>query len=436
MPITQSFNAKYKQVFTTKARYVDIWGGRGRGGSFFGTDYFLHNITQPKYFRGYFMRQVFGDIRESLWRDFKDRIEDNDTINPFLFNLQENPMVAEYLPTGNMIISKGFKKSFGQQTAKLKSIAGATHVCIEETEETGEDDFNQLDDSIRTTKGDIQIIRIFNSPYKDHWLIRRHYNLIPAEAVYGKDFEGYYIAIPKEDPNLLSIHGTYQDNLRNINPSTAAKFESYRETNFEYYATMIKGLVSEGMKGIIFKNWKPISNADFNDLPYDSFYGLDFGFSNDPAALIEIKAHNDDIFFRENLYEKGYTNPMLSRRMDELEISRDAEIYADSAEPKSIEELRVMGWNVIPAVKGSDSVRAGINFLLGKKVHYVETSYNLIKEKEAYRWALDRNKNPTDKPVDEMNHLMDAGRYGVYTKLNTPAHDSYMIDASGKVIPI
>lgn len=412
--IYQRFNNLYAPVFHTKARYIHIGGGRGRGGSHFGTDYFLHKITQPSYFRGYFMRQIAGDVRESLWRDFNDRITENDTVDQKLFALQDFSMTAQYLPTGNEIISKGFKKSNSNQTAKLKSIAGATDVLIEEGEETAEEDFNQLDDSLRTIKGDIRLMFIFNMPHKDHWIMKRWYNLIPLTG----EFEGYYKAIPKNDPSLLSVHSTYLDNLVNINETTVANFERYRETNFEYYATMIRGFVSEGMKGLIFKKWKPCINAEFNELPYQSFYGLDFGFSSDPAALIEIKAHNDNVWFRELLYEIGYTNPMLSERFRTLGLTKGSEIFADSAEPKSIEELQRLGWNVKPAVKGPDSVRAGINFLLSKKVHYVDTGSNLIKEKESYRWALDANKNPTDTPVDKDNHLMDAGRYGTYTKLN------------------
>jgi phage terminase large subunit len=413
--IVQQFNDKYKPVFTTRARYIHIWGGRGRGGSYFGTDYFLHLITRPEYFRGYIMRQVAGDIRESLWRDFNDRIVENETIDQKLFALQDFSMTAQYLPTGNEIISKGFKKSSGNQTAKLKSIAGATHVLIEEGEETSEEDFNQLDDSLRTIKGEIQIIFIFNPPHKDHWIMKRWYNLEPID---DKEFEGYYKATPKNDPSLLSIHSTYLDNLVNINQTTIENFERYRLTNFEYYATMIRGLVSEGMKGIIFKKWKPMSNHEFNELPYPSFYGLDFGFSSDPAALVEIKAHNEKVWLRELLYETGYTNPMLSERFKQLGLNKSSEIFADSAEPKSIKELKDMGWNVKESQKGADSIRAGIQFLLSKNVFYTDNSKNLIKEKEAYRWALDADKNPTDKPVDESNHLMDATRYGIYTKLN------------------
>jgi phage terminase large subunit len=366
------------------------------------------------------MREIFGDIRESLWRDFKDRIEENDTVEEKLFHLRDDSMTAEYAATGNTIISRGFKKSSGKQTAKLKSIAGATHILIEEAEEIDEMDFNQLDDSLRTIKGELQIIMIFNPPHKDHWIIRRWYNLVNAKEALGEEFKDYYFARPKADSSLLSIHSTYHDNMVHINPTTVTNFENYKASNFEYYCTMIKGLVSEGLKGVIYKTWIPCTEQQFEALPYPSFYGLDFGYSNDPAALIEIKVHNQDVWFREVFYQTGMTNPDISLAMDCLGVKKHSEIYADCAEPKSIEELRRMGWNVIESVKGADSVNAGINWLLSKQVHYVETSQNLIKEKNNYRWALDVRKEPTNRPEDKNNHLMDAARYGTYTKYAVP----------------
>ena len=131
--LSLEFSEKYEPLFTTKARYIDLWGGRGRGGSYTGTKYFVHLLTQKEYFRGYLMREIAGDIRESLWRDFKDRIEEDEIEH--LFEINETAMSAICVPTGNVLLSKGFKKSSGNRTAKLKSLAGATHVLIEEAEE-------------------------------------------------------------------------------------------------------------------------------------------------------------------------------------------------------------------------------------------------------------------------------------------------------------
>lgn len=245
--MTFEYAKPYLPLFKTKARYIHFFGGRGRGGSFTATQYALQLITGTDYFRGYFMREVFNDIRDSLWRDFKDRIEENETINKNDFAFNDSQMTVTYIPTGNTIISKGFKKSSGNRTAKLKSLAGATHVFIEEAEENDEVSFRQLDDSLRTTKADTKIIMVFNPPHKSHWIIKRWYNLTEAKQT------GYFHAIPRGDANnLLSIHSTYTDNLANLNDSFVINLLNYKTTDPDYYYTMVEGLITEGVKGRIF----------------------------------------------------------------------------------------------------------------------------------------------------------------------------------------
>jgi phage terminase large subunit len=411
--ISLECNALYKPVFSTKARYVDIWGGRGRGGSHFGTQYALHLLTCPSYFRGYFMREIFGDIRESLWRDFKDRVEENETLNESDFAFNESQMTVIYKPTGNMIISKGFKKSSGNRTAKLKSLAGATHVFIEEFDEISEADFNQLDDSLRTLKGNLQVVRIFNPPPKGHWVWKRNYTLIdhPDQV----KFKGFFTAIPKNDPSHLSIHSTYRDNLANLNESFIQKLLSYQSTDPDYYGIMVEGLISEGAKGRIYRNWQRIEGMPNN---YEKFYGLDFGFTNDPVALAELEMHNKTVWIKEKIYETGMLNSELSARMLTLGISKSAKIYADSAEPKDIKDLKRLGWNIIDAYKGP--VKSGISDVKEYSIFATEDSENLWHENAHYKWALDQHKNPTNEPIDEQNHLMDAIRYALVTKKMKP----------------
>jgi len=115
------------------------------------------------------------------------------------------------------------------------------------------------------------------------------------------------------------------------------------------------------------------------------------------------------------IYQTGLTNPLIAKRMGELSISKDAPIYGDSAEPKSIQELRDLGWNVIGSDKGKDSVNAGIDMMLGFEVFYTEDSKNIATESQEYKWALDKNKEPINTPVDAFNHGMDAERYGIFT---------------------
>jgi phage terminase large subunit len=395
----------YKPMFTSKARYYHFWGGRGRGGSFTATQYALQLITSTDYFRGYFMREVFNDIRDSLWRDFKDRIEENETLNESDFAFNDSQMTVTYIPTGNTIISKGFKKSSGNRTAKLKSLAGATHVFVEESEENDEISFRQLDDSLRTVKAETKIIMVFNPPNKSHWIIKRWYTLEDSHR------PGYYLAKPKQDAtNLLSIHSTYKENELNLNQSFINNLINYESADPDYYYTMVEGLITEGVKGRIFRNWEPIKT-----MPnlYPKEYGLDFGW-NDPVALIEIERHNQNVYARQMVYQSGMTNRELSDRMKELGISQRALITADSAEPKSIEELRRLGWNVVKVDKPKITER--IKFAKQFKVSLTQDSFDFWNEYEVYAWALDQFKNPTDQPIDKFNHCMDAFMYALSKK--------------------
>ncbi len=418
---TFRFNKLYKPVFSTKARYILIWGGRARGGSHFATDYFLFRMTQPEYFRGVIMRSVYSDIKDSLFQDWKDRLENSD-FDEDQFAVTDSKKAATYKPTGNGFIAKGFKKASGSQSAKLKSLAGITHILIEEAEEVDEEDFNKLDDSIRTNKiENIQIILLFNPPNKNHWLIKRFFNLIESGITdpAGKPIP-YYRAVQKDMPELLAIHSTYQDNLRNLNQKTILKYQGYGDPNNtfyneEKYYVDVLGLVPEGAKGRIYRNWKPITNAFFESLPYPSYYGLDFGYSEDPVALIEIKSHNNRNFYRQVVYEPGLTNPALAALMRIRGVSRKAPIYADSSEAKSIQELKDMGFNVIPADKGPDSVLFGIKKLTAMENYATQESTDIWHENEEYKWQLDANKEPTDTPIDKKNHAKDAIRYGVVT---------------------
>ncbi|GAB2582373.1 PBSX family phage terminase large subunit [Spirosoma areae] len=394
-----------------EVRYIDLWGGRSRGGSHAATDYALFYLSQPDYFRGYLMRYIQGDIRVSLWRDVMDRMDEREAkglLRRSDYRINTNAMSIVHIPSGNTLQSRGFKKSSGAQTAKMKSIAGATHIFIEETEEVEKDDFNQLDDSLRTTKSPLRVFRIFNPPKKNHWLIQENYTLTDSRVT------GYYVAQPISRPNFLSIFSTYHDNIKNVAQSTIDKFESYRFTNPEWYWTVVRGLISEGAKGRIYRGWKPMTNAEFNALPYSSYYTLDFGFSNDPLALTEVKRHNKRRYAKELIYETEVSDEELMRRLKAFRVG-SRPIIADSAEPKSISLLRSKGFNVIAARKGADSVRYGIKTMQGLQFFYTEESKNIALEYQEYRWQLDKNKEPTDEPEDKNNHAMDGLRYGEIT---------------------
>lgn len=383
-------------------------GGRGAGRSTAASQFALANLMSPNYFRCAIMRYVLGDIRNSIYQDIVDRAEENEVKEKL--EVWENILSIQY--GSNKINGIGFRKSSSDQKAKLKSLANYNCVIIEEADEVSEVDFMQLDDSIRTMKSHLTIVLLLNPPHKSHWIIKRWFNLIESEV------PGFYQATLKEKhTDTLYIHTTYLDNIQNIGLSTRANYENYKTTLPDHYYNMIRGLVSEGARGRIFKNWTPISDEAFNLLPYPSFYGLDFGFTNDPTALVELKTHNKKLWAKELIYETGLTNQLIANRFRQLGISKHAPIYADSSEPKSIVELQHEGWNVLPSVKGADSVRNGINFLLSFEVCYTESSLNLIIENQEYKWALGRDKEPTNEPIDDFNHGIDGTRYGAVTHL-------------------
>jgi phage terminase large subunit len=398
----QIANKIYKPLFQDNYRYAICMGGRAGGRSFTASQFALAKLVAPEYFRCAIMRYVLGDIRNSIYQEIIDRAEEQGIKEAL--DIKENNLVISY--GQNKINGIGFRKSSGDQKAKLKSLANYNCVIIEEADEVAEEDFMQLDDSLRTLKSDIRLILLLNPPHKSHWIIKRWFNLLPSGV------DGFYKAEKKDHKDTVHIFGTYEDNRKNLNQSTIENFERYKENRPDHYYNMIKGLVSEGARGRVFKDWKPITIQEYKELPYTITYGLDFGFSNSPTAVVEIKQHNDNIYLREVLYETGLTNQAIARRLK----GTQEEIIADSAEPKSIEELQQEGLIVRPAEKGKDSVNAGIDYLLSKNVYYTEDSENLAIELQNYKWALDKNKEPTNKPVDAFDHLIDATRYGVFRK--------------------
>lgn len=412
MKINQKVNEVYAPVFTGDYRYYILMGGRSAGRSTVASQYNLAKLVAPEYFRGAIMRFVLSDIRNSIYQEIVDRAEEQGVREAL--DIKENTLQLGY--GQNRVNGVGFRKSSGDQKSKLKSLANYNCVTIEEADEINEEDFTQLDDSLRTMKGDIRVMMMLNPPDKNHWIIKRWFNLQPSGV------EGFYIPELKSEfaKDTCFIHTSYLDNLQNVSLTTRENFERYKRTKPDHYHNMIMGLVSEGARGRIYTTWQPIPVADYEAEPYEPTYYLDFGYTNDPTAFGEIKEHNQKLWIRELIYETGMTNQAISRRWSELGISKSSVIYADSAEPKSIAELRADGWNVVASLKGADSIVAGIDTLLDYEVFYTEDSTNIALETQEYRWALDANKEPINKPIDGFNHHLDGIRYNVHTRRKQP----------------
>lgn len=213
--------------------------------------------------------------------------------------------------------------------------------------------------------------------------------------------------------DVLFKRSTYKDN-----PATPQKviddIERLKGIDEQLYRVYALGLTGR-IKGLIF------DKVELTDVfPAEckkQCYGLDFGFSNDPTAIVRFGELHGEIYTDEILYETGLTNQDISKRMKAAGLSRNDEIFADSAEPKSIEELRREGWNIRPTQKGPDSIRYGINLLKQYKINITKRSTNMDKERRNYRWKKDRDGKTLGVPVDAFNHALDALRYAATKKL-------------------
>jgi phage terminase large subunit len=213
---------------------------------------------------------------------------------------------------------------------------------------------------------------------------------------------------------------TYRDNAF-LNPTIREKIESYEPTpenikrgTANEYRWKVYGLGEVGrLEGLVFPDWK------VSPMPEDykwRVFGMDFGYTNDPTTLIEIRYHADGLYWKEHLYRTGMTNPEIADQIKRLELNRE-KIVADSAEPKSIEEIKRNGCFIIGAEKGRDSINQGIDAIKRYNNYIDPNSKNLVEEFSSYTWDKDRDGNSTNKPIDSFNHGIDAGRYALSNKI-------------------
>lgn len=210
------------------------------------------------------------------------------------------------------------------------------------------------------------------------------------------------------------IVSTYKDNT--FLPSSLIKEIEYLEkTDPEFWK--IYGLGEYGkIFGVIFPDYNIV-----NLLPADSTlvcYGIDFGFTNDPCAIVEVRMQNGELYLHELEYKRGMTNNDIAARLKELGVKPRDYIVADSAEPKSIQEIYNQNFNIHPAQKGADSIKNSIDILKRYKLNVTSSSTNLLKELRTYKWATDKHGNSINTPVDYNNHLIDGCRYIALNKLN------------------
>lgn len=225
------------------------------------------------------------------------------------------------------------------------------------------------------------------------------------------------------DPQNAYIHSTYKDAAWVLPQKIIESIEKLKTTDPNGWHIYGLGLLGR-VEGLVYPYFeqidqlptRPIFDKDGKEIGRQylgqEFYGLDFGYSNDPTALVRCILDADNLYCEELIYEAGLTNDAIAHRMDELGVKRNhAEIFADAAEPKSIDEICKFGFNVKPCPKGADSVEFGHQKIRQYKQFWTKASLNGIKEQRNFRYIADKNGKLTEKTTHTWSHILDARRY-------------------------
>jgi len=216
------------------------------------------------------------------------------------------------------------------------------------------------------------------------------------------------------------IKSTYKANPF-LDKDTIAEIERLKDLDPDYWRVYGLGEIGS-IQTMIFRNFQLVDEVQGNLVGY----GLDFGFTNSPSALVAVYQSDDNLYIKEMLYEKRLTNTDLANKLKEFRIDRQSEIIGDSAEPKTIEEIYRQGFNIKPAKKGA-GIHLGIDIMRRYKLHITKDSLNAIKEFRGYKWATDKNGDVLNTPVKVNDHLIDATRYLCLNKLSVNHSGKYYI---------
>lgn len=387
--------SKFKPLFQNDTRYFVLTGGRGSAKSFHVAD-FLLKLSYEQGHTILFTRYTMISAHLSVIPEFTDKIDRYDLESTFDVTKTEITNKA----SDSLIIFKGIKTSSGNQTAALKSLQGITTWVLDEAEElVDEGIFDKIDESVRVKGVQNRVIIILNPATKEHWIYKRFFEDAGVEAGWNGT---------KGDTTY--IHTTYLDNANNISESIISKFEKLKETNPKQYNHRVLGGWLDSAEGLVYENWKSIDSVPEGALLLG--YGMDFGFSQDPASLVAIYRHNGTIIADEIVYQTHLTNSELIKLMSSRGVQKNVTIWADSAEPKTIHEISMAGYDIRPVVKSPDSIKNGIRLIQDLTEWYVtDASTNIKKELRYYCWDTNKDGKMIDKPIDMYNHALDAIRY-------------------------
>lgn len=384
----------YRDFWNFRGRYDVVKGSRASKKSKTAALRFIYNLMKYDQSNLLVIRKTYRTLKDSCWTDLKwatNRLGVSQ-----LWTFKASPLEATYNPTGQKILFRGL-----DDPLKVTSITvDYGYLCwgwIEEAYElNSEADFDTIDESIRGEIPDKlwkQWVITFN-PWNDrHWLKRRFFDAV--------------------DPDILAITTNYTCNEW-LDDSDKRLFENMKKNNPRRY--QVAGLGNWGIaEGLVYENIEFDYQYTLDSIrDYDTVCGLDFGYTNDPTAFFIgfIDTEGKRLFVWDEIYKKGMSNLAIYNAIVEAGYGKE-KITCDSAEPKSIDELKGYGLRACKAVKGKDSINHGIQFIQDFKVYVHPRCVNFTTEIQNYSWAKDRFGNQINQPIDDFNHLMDAMRYAV-----------------------
>ena len=384
----------YKSYWNFRGRYAACKGSRASKKSKTTALRIIYNMMKYDKSNTLVVRKTYRTLKDSCFTDLKwatRRLEVE-----HLWEFKYSPLEATYLPTGQKILFRGLDDPL-KITSITVDYGFLCWVWLEEAYEiTSEKDFDTLDESIR---GELppylwkQWMITFNPWNEHHWLKKRFFDV-------------------KNDPDILAITTNYKCNEW-LDEADLRLFDNMKEKNPRRY--QVAGLGNWGIvDGLVYENWKEEKFTLDQVINCDSVNGIDFGYTNDPAAVFIgfIDTENKKIYVWDEIYKKGLSNKRLYEEIENVHYQKKS-FTADCAEPKSIDELRGYGLRVEKSQKGKDSIIHGIQYIQDFEIIIHPRCVNFITEIGNYTWDEDRLGNKINRPIDDFNHLMDAMRYAV-----------------------
>ncbi len=384
-------NKVYRPHLENGHRYQIYFGGAGSGKSvFLATRCVLDALTGRNTL---IVRNVARTLRNSCWNEVNKAIS---RLNlACLFTVGKTDMVITAKNNGAQILFCGL-----DDVEKIKSLTPArgalTDVWIEEATEAQYRDFKQLDKRLRgVSRHPKRLTLSFNPILQTHWIYKEFFSIWRD----GRNFA--------DSPNVSILKTTYKDN-RFLTADDVKALENERDPYFYQVYT----LGNWGVTGdVILTNWRVEALPD--PVPGETRMGLDFGFASDPCGFVLLRYERKAkrIWVLDEFREKGLTNLALAKRLSPF--ASFGPIACDSAEPKSIAELKSLGIRAYPVRKGPDSIHHGIQWLRQQEMILSPACLHLREELTRYQWQKDRDGSALPRPQDRDNHLIDALRYAL-----------------------